>query len=150
MFYLCYFLSFLCSTIRWWLNYTESDCFHWCENFISTGNEVAQLHTLVDWMRWGPRPVLCLLSPPPTLPRPPRKKSWLDLKSFFREVISWNCIRHFSWPLLCGWIEIEPIRNSPSPPFSLCSLAQFRISRRTVSYIISIIVTFRDWYINCL
>lgn len=43
-------MSFL-QTIRWWLNYTESDCFHWCDNFISTGNEVAQLHTLVDWMR---------------------------------------------------------------------------------------------------
>lgn len=38
-------------TIGWWLNYTESDCFHWRDNFISTGNEVAQLHTLVDWMR---------------------------------------------------------------------------------------------------
>lgn len=47
----CSIYAIIFSTICWWLNYTESDCFHWCENFISTGNEVAQLHTLVDWMR---------------------------------------------------------------------------------------------------
>lgn len=50
----CYiygFFFFFLSTICWWQNYTESDCFHWPNNFISTGNEVAQLHTLVDWMK---------------------------------------------------------------------------------------------------
>lgn len=48
--YIYAILSFF-QTICWWLNYTESDCFHWCDDFISAGNEVAQLHTLVDWMR---------------------------------------------------------------------------------------------------
>lgn len=50
MLYLCHFVVVFW-TICWWLNYTESDCFHWRDNFISSDNEVAQLHTLVDWVR---------------------------------------------------------------------------------------------------
>lgn len=80
MFYLCYFVDdffflfflFFFGTARWWLYYTESDCFQRIGDVISAANEVAQLHTIVDWMRDEDLDYKYVVKNPPPHPTPSR------------------------------------------------------------------------------
>lgn len=75
MLYLCYFVFFKQKHLLVVKGHAAGLLFCFHDSFISTDNEVAQLHTLADWMRDEDLDEPMLLNTPP----PPEKKSLTSL-----------------------------------------------------------------------